>query len=105
MGWINDLLPNYGKRVDGTNKGSGWQGEIAANNGNVMTELSIGVDFGNGQIEIPLIVPTTSPEELNIMSNGGEIPQSAYDKAVSHSLQRLRSGQSPFANDGGKGLF
>jgi len=49
---------DYGMRPDKTAKGSGYFGEIKRPDGNVMTEISIGVGLNGKETLIPLIVPT-----------------------------------------------
>ena len=94
---MDELMQKYGLRRDNTPKGSGFLGEIPTNTGQVMTELSIGVDFGHGEMEIPLIVPTLTPEEIDYLSGGGEPTRELVDKAVKHATERLQRGLSPFA--------
>jgi len=68
-----------------------------------MTEYSIGVEFDGKQMDIPTFVPTLTPQELQYltsMEDGMPIPRSIQQKAIDHALERLRQGQSPFANDG-----
>ena len=103
-----DKAVDYGKREDGTNKGSGWLGEIKnpyANDGRFSTELSIGVNLGGKDVLIPLIVPTLTKDELDIVlkSDAGVkgyelVPESIVDKAVDFSINRIKDGKSPFFN-------
>jgi hypothetical protein len=88
----------YGKRKDGTLKGSGFFGEIPMTDGSgrVMTEQSIGVDFGEGEMEIPLLVPTLTQEEIGILASGGGPTREMVDRAVIHARERLGAGQNPF---------
>jgi hypothetical protein len=92
--------PDYGDRVDGTKKGKGFLGEIKTPDGQIMTEYSIGIDWGDGEQEIPTIVPGLSPEEIHYLARGGDPTPAIIDKAVSHAQQRLRMGLSPFAMRG-----
>ena len=50
-------MPDYGNRLDGTPKGSGWFGELPMQDGsnNLATELSMSSDYGNGEVLVPLI--------------------------------------------------
>jgi hypothetical protein len=89
--------PNYGMRADNTPKGRGFLGEIKTQDGRVMTENSIGVDFGRGEMEIPTIVPTLTQDEIQYLSSGGEPTDAIVDKAVAHAKQRVDKGLSPFA--------
>lgn len=89
--------PDYGKRVDGTTKGSGFLGELARPDGSVSTELSIGVDFGQGETEIPTLIPTLTAEEKTHLLSGGEPTKEIVDKAVAHARQRAAEGKGAFA--------
>lgn len=93
-------MSDYGERADGTPKGLGFFGELKRPDGSVSTELSIGVNLGGHEVEIPLIVPTLSREELDYLLKGGEPTRSLVDKAVEFAIQRQRAGQPFFAGDG-----
>jgi hypothetical protein len=82
-------------RADGTQKGPGWQGTIKTPDGRDMTENSIGVQINGKETEIPSIVPSTTPEEVQAMLQGKMLP-SAVEKAVSHAKERISKGLSPF---------
>lgn len=96
-------MPNYGKRQDGTDKGSGFFGELPRPDGNISTELSIGVDFGKGETEIPLLVPTLSRPEIDYLLSGGKPTQAIVDKASANAVDRMANGASPFAQEGEQG--
>lgn len=93
-------IPNYGKRQDGTDKGLGFFGELKRPDGDVSTELSIGVNLGGKETEIPLIVPTLDKVELDYLLSGGKATPAIIQKSVNHALSRLQSKQSPFAEEG-----
>lgn len=86
----------YGARPDGTPKGAGWLGELKRPDGGVSTELSISFSDVLGGKDIPLLVPTLSPAEVQQVLKGGEPPRSAIDKAIQHAIQREQQGLSPF---------
>lgn len=88
----------YGTRVDGTKKGTGYLGELKRPDGSVSTELSVGVDFGAGETEIPLLVPTLTKDEINHLLSGKKETPQIMDKAVKHAIERLKQGKSPFAD-------
>lgn len=90
----------YGNRVDGTPKGRGYLGEIKTPDGRVMTEYSIGVDWGDGEQEIPTVVPGLTKEEIVHLARGGEPTPSIIDRAIEHALRRIEMGLSPFAMQG-----
>jgi hypothetical protein len=97
---------DYGMRPDKTAKGAGYFGEIKRPDGNVMTEISIGVGLNGKETLIPLIVPTLNKSELNyLMRNNPEskmfmekMPKSIMDKAVDHAVMRMKENKSPFAS-------
>jgi len=97
---------DYGKRPDGTEKGRGWMGEIKRPDGNVMTEISIGVGINGKEELIPLIVPTLTKKEINWLKNNDpesegfmdKMPKGIIEKAVDHAAGRIKEGKSPFAD-------
>ena len=99
---------DYGNRPDGTKKGTGFFGVIKRPDGNVMTEISIGVGLDGKETNIPLIVPTLDKKELNyLMRNDPKSPQfmekmppSIMNKAVDHAVMRMNEGKSPFIGEG-----
>lgn len=86
----------YGKRPDGTFKGPGFLGELKRPDGNISTELSIGVEIKGKETEIPMIVPTLSQDQIEHLLNGGEPTTSIIQKAIDHAKIRIDSGKSPF---------
>jgi len=99
MAGLLKSVDGYGKRKDGTRKGSGYFGELKRPDGSVSTELSVGVDFGAGEMEIPLLVPTLTKDEINHLLAGNKETKEILDKAVVHAIERLKQGKSPFAED------
>jgi len=94
----------YGLRNDGiTPKGSGWQGEIPTSNGQVMTELSIGMESNGKIVDVPAIVPATTKAELDYLSQGGNPNQNpdTQKKAFDFAKERIAKGLSPFKEDAG----
>lgn len=102
-----DVMRNgkYGKRNDGTWKGSGYLGELPIKGGGVATEYSVGVNIDGKETEIPTLVPTLTKDEVSLMTddiipNGKEIPQSILNKAVEFARSRMANGESVWANSG-----
>lgn len=93
-------MADYGNRVDGTAKGLGFFGEIPAPDGNVSTELSMGVQIAGKETEIPLLVPTMTREEINYLVNGGKVTDAIAQKAVDFAMTRMQSGKPVFAVPG-----
>lgn len=90
----------WGKRTDGSAKGLGFFGALKRPDGQVSSELAIGVNLGGKELEVPLIVPTLSRGELDHLLNGGKPTEVMVQKAVDHAKQRIQAGASPFAGAG-----
>jgi hypothetical protein len=89
---------DYGTRVDGTKKGTGFLGEIKLPGGEVATEVSVGVNINGKEVEIPTLVPTLSNEQKAFIASGGD-PRTRpdiIDVAVDHATKRIAKGMSPF---------
>ena len=95
---------DYGKRPDGTNKGTGYLGELKLPDGSVATEYttqSNAVTVNGKRIDFPTLVPTLSKEEISLMQNDiipnkKEIPESIMRKAIDHANMRLKKGLNIF---------
>ena len=104
-----DLL-NWGKRfnpasgkMDGDQKNAGWRGVLSDGKGGVMTEVSVGTEINGKEVQIPLIVPESTKEDLKriaAIANGEltEIPDDLLDKAIAFAQKRIASGKSAFYN-------
>lgn len=86
-------------RVDGTQKGPGFLGTLQRPDGQVSTELSIGVEFDGEEQLIPSLVPTLTKQQIDHLLGGGEPTEEIVDKAVAHSKKRLSQGKSPFKEE------
>lgn len=103
-GVLSDDTPDYGDRVDGTQKGTGWQGEVPVGDGTVMTEKSIGVNVDGQEMQIPLIVKDTTDAELALLKAGKPPTKAMIDKAIRSAMKRKAEGKSPFADNGESGF-
>jgi hypothetical protein len=98
----------YGKRADGTNKGTGYFGELKMKDGSnqFATEMSIGMDINGKKMEIPTLVPTLTNEEKDWLLKGGnpldrsKIAEQIVKKSVEHAKGRVAKGLSPFKSEG-----
>jgi len=93
------LESGYGKRPDGSAKGSGWLGELKRPDGRVSTELSVRFDDVLGGKDFPLLVPGLTQKEINTLLSlepGQRPPDSIIDKAIAHAERRVKEGLSPF---------
>ena len=88
---------NYGNRPDGSEKGAGFFGELDRPDGDVSTELSAGVDFGDGEEEIPLLVPTLTKEQINHLLSGEKPTDEIYEQAIKFARARKQAGMPTFA--------
>lgn len=104
----NALSGSFGLRPDGTKKGMGWLGVLKLPDGGVATEYSMqsqAVKNGGKMVDFPTIVPTLTPEEINLMTqdiipNRKPIPEPIIQKAIMHARDRIGRGLSPFKQDG-----
>lgn len=87
-------LLDFGYDPEGRKKERGFLGILQDPQGNYMTEYS--VDYGQGNI--PSIIPTLVPAELNYIMQTGIVPQLIDWKIINHALMRQRMGKSPFWN-------
>jgi len=113
--WLNSETPaagGYGNRPDGTAKGRGWLGEISLPDGSVATEYTMqsdAVQVDGKRVDFPTLVPTLTPEEVELMRsdiipNKKDIPEAIIQKAIEHAKGRLSKGESVFApGDGPQG--
>jgi len=98
---------NYQTRPDGSAKGDGFFGKLNRPDGSVSTEISVSVGMNGKEMNIPLIVPTLTKQELNYLlstdveskSFFSNMPPSIMDKAYEHAKMRIKSGMSPFADE------
>lgn len=96
---------DYGNRPDGSPKGEGFFGLLKRPDGDVSTEISVGVGMDGKEMDIPLIVPGLTKQELNYLLSTDikgknfftNMPPSIMDKAYEHAETRIKSGMSPFA--------
>lgn len=78
-------------------KGRGYMGAIPTSEGIPMTELSSSFELDGQVIQHPLIVPTLTAQEIQLLQMGGEPTPEIYNKAQQFALSRIRQGLSPFA--------
>ena len=88
-------------RPDGSIKGRGYLGPLKNARGETMTEYSMGIGLGGQEVDVPSLVPTLTPEEINYilnMQDGMPIPPSIAQKAADHARMRMSQGL-PVFND------
>jgi hypothetical protein len=87
-------LAQYGLRHSGEGvKGKGYFGPMAGRDGTV-TELSAEDESG----EFPLVVPTLTAEEIELLLAGKDPTAEMMEKASSWAATRRKRGESPFAS-------
>jgi hypothetical protein len=97
--------PINNARPDGSQKGLGFFGLLKRPDGKVSTEISIGLDVGGKEINVPLLVPSLTFEELSYLLQSNtdskdflkNLPPSIMEKAYNHAQERIKAGISPFA--------
>ena len=92
----------YGKRLGNNGqKGSGFFGLMKRPDGNISTELSVGVEMNGEEVLIPSLVPTLTQDEINqVLSNTGVPQPSIVAKAADYARMRMSQGLSPFWQEG-----
>lgn len=100
--WGRRFNPATGK-MDGAQKQAGWRGVLPDGNGGVMTEVGVGTKINGKEVEIPLIVPESTEEDLKRIAkiaNGKltDIPDDLMEKAIAFAQKRIAAGKSPFFN-------
>lgn len=94
-------MSDYGLRHDGSQKSSGYFGELTNKHGDVMTEFTVGVNIDGQEMDIPTLVPTLSKQELDTLRNlddGAPIPDPIVQAAIDHAMYRRSVGKSVFAD-------
>lgn len=83
-------------------KGKGFFGPLAApqDGYSLLPRFSTEISTEDDSGEYPLMVPTLSADELDLLLKGGEPTEAIYDKAYEHSKLRKGKGLSPFAGGG-----
>lgn len=90
----------WDKRADGSSKGTGFLGLLKRPDGSVSSEISVGVNIGGKEMDIPTLVPTLTRKEVDTLLNlhGDEkIPEPIIRKAVGFARKRISEGKSVFA--------
>jgi hypothetical protein len=83
--------------TQGTVKGKGYFNEVPMNQGGAMTEYSSAYGQDGNLVSHPLIVPTLTKQEIDLLGMGIEPTPEIYKKAQDYAQQRIGAGQSPFA--------
>ncbi len=89
----------FGKRPDGSEKGSGYLGVLKAENGDYVTEYSIGVQVDGEEVDIPSLVPTLTRAEVKSVLSGKVTP-AIQKKAKAFAESRISQGLPIFAQEG-----
>ena len=88
-------------RQDGTQKGSGFLGGIKRldNPDDISSEISIGVNWGTGEKEIPTLVPGLTQAEQNYLLSTKDINKTnpnlyknIQNKAIEFAIQKEKQG-------------
>ncbi len=96
-------------RPDGTVKSmKGYLGPMERPDGTVSTEISAGFEIDGKEMDIPLMVPGLTKEEVDYLLTADmnsedffkNMPESIQDKAIEHAKKRIKEGKSVFYQDG-----
>jgi len=95
-------------RSDGSRKSArGFLGPIKNKfNGGTMTEVTFGVPINGEEMNIPLLVPGMSQEEIDaianmeIEGNAKNFPRASVIRAIDHAIRRMAEGKSVLYQDG-----
>jgi dihydroxyacetone kinase DhaKLM complex PTS-EIIA-like component DhaM len=107
----SDSLIDDTRRPDGTPKGNGYLGVLKASDGSDVTELttsSSDVKVNGKEIGFPIIVPTLTESEVNLLltdiipNKKKNIPDSIMKKAIEHAKKRIKEGKSVYAENTGE---
>lgn len=97
---------NWNTRPDGTTKGLGYQGVQTTADGRPMSENSVGLPINGREMDIPSIVPGTTPAQMAAMrANPGvalgrdAMGQGIRDTAAASAKGRMAQGKDPFYGD------
>ena len=80
-----------------TAKGKGYFGAVLDEQGRPMTELSSAYEKDGKLVSHPLLVPSLTKKEIDLLKMGGEPTPDIYQKAQDWAQKRIGAGQSPFA--------
>lgn len=93
-------------RPGGGKKGRGYFGELKMADGKkIATELTIGVDFGGGEEDVPLLVPTLKKSHIDHLLSGKEPSKELVDIAIAFALARKRAGLPYYATEKEEGMY
>lgn len=98
-------MAEYGKRPSGTTKGRGFFGELKRPDGSISTELTAGFDFGDGEEDVPLLVPTLTKAQIDHLLSGKKPTEDIYDTAVKFAVGRKRAGMPYYATPEEEGTY
>tara|TARA_R110002167_G_C12306379_1_gene617702 strand:+ start:75 stop:509 length:435 start_codon:yes stop_codon:yes gene_type:complete len=103
----NFMNMGYGKRLgDNGQKGTGFFGKMVRPDGNISTELSVGVEIDGKEVLVPSLVPTLTQDEINqVLTTGGVPSKTIAMKAADHARNRISQGLSPFWQEGEQTYF
>lgn len=101
-------MSDYGSRPDGSKKGKGYFGELINKQGDVVTEMTVGVNIDGQEVDIPVVNPFMSGEDINTLLNLPEdkpIPNKLIRSAIDFALYRKQQGLSPYAQSSEEGTI
>jgi hypothetical protein len=104
-----DQMDDSMYRPDGSVKSmKGYLGAMERADGTVSTEISAGFEINGEEMDIPLMVPGLTKEEIDYLITTDiqgddffkNMPKSIVDKAIDHAEKRIKEGKNVFYQDG-----
>lgn len=98
---------SFGLRQDWSKKGKGYFGELPTQSGSVMTEYSVGFDYG----DVPTLTPDTPKylieylQKNNGMGDNEFLNELIYTYADNHARKRESQGLPYFATENEEGMY
>ena len=96
-----DPMNKYGfRRNQKTFKERGFLGEITRDDGKIMTEMSVGVEFDGKEVDIPTLYTGMPKDQLDFLIKGGDPRdnEALMEGAEKRAKARMKMGKSPFYN-------
>jgi len=100
---INSSADQAMLRPDGSVKSEiGYLGPVTRDDGDTMTEFSIGVKINGVETLVPSMIPTLTDAEVEVLRTlpeGEKIPKAIQEKAADYAKKRMSEGKNPFFQD------
>ena len=91
---------DYGDGPNGTKKGKGWYGELHDSEGNIVTEMTVGINIDGEEVDVPAVNPILSEKQLTTLlgiKSDQPLPEDIIDTAVEYAIFRKQQGRGMYA--------